>query len=77
MTAPFIKRVTIACAAFLGQIYRDFGLDDARAAIWARSSYAAHLGVQLLRHSHPSDPVMAALGPEYIDQVVIQLTPGA
>ena len=75
VAAPYIARVTIARVEFLEQIYRDFGLNARRAAIWARSSYASYLGVQLLRHNHPEDPVVARLGAAYIDQLMIQLTP--
>lgn len=75
VVAPYTERVTIARLAFLEQIYLDFGLSAARAAIWARTSYASYLGVQLLRHSRADDPVVASVGPEYIDELMRQLTP--
>lgn len=72
---PFIERVTEARVEFMEQIYRDFGLSDRMAALWGRAGYAAYLGVQLLRHSKPSDSVMAVVGEEYIEQLMLQLTP--
>lgn len=73
--APFVERVTVARLQFLEQIYLDFGLSEKRAAIWARTSYASYLGVQLLRHSRADDPVVASVQPEYIDELMKQLTP--
>jgi len=77
VAAPYIERVTIARVAFLEQIYRDFGLDERRAAIWGRSAYSSYLGVHLLRHSRPDDAIIAKVGAEYIEQLMIQLTPSA
>lgn len=76
IVAPYVERVTIARLGFLEQIYLDFGLSKKRASIWARTSYASYLGVQLLRHSRAEDPVIATVKPEYIDELMLQLTPG-
>lgn len=75
LAAPFVERVTIARVEFLEQIYRDFGLDEQRAAIWARSAYSSYLGVQLLRHGRATDAVVASIGSSYIDELMVQLTP--
>lgn len=75
IAAPFIERVTEARVGFMEQIYRDFGLSGRMAALWGRAGYSAYLGVQLLRHSKPSDSIMAVVGEEYIEQLMIQLTP--
>lgn len=75
VVTPYVERVTIARLEFLEQIYLDFGMTATRAAIWARTSYASYLGVQLLRHSHADDAVVSTVKPEYIDELMRQLTP--
>ncbi|MGV8851874.1 MAG: TetR/AcrR family transcriptional regulator [Rhodoglobus sp.] len=72
---PFIERVTEARLAFVEQIYRDFGLDNAQAELWARSCYSTYLGTQVLQHTLPADTRLRALSSPDLTEIVQQLTP--
>lgn len=75
IATPVIDAVTSARLRFLEEIYRDFGLDDHRARLWARSCYSTYLGLQVLRHTLPADAQVGTGTSADIAEMVQKLTP--
>jgi len=74
IATPVIDAVTTARLRFLEEIYRDFGLDEQRARLWARSCYSTYLGQQVLRHTLAADAQVGTTSAD-IAEMVQQLTP--
>ncbi|WP_168187160.1 TetR/AcrR family transcriptional regulator [Salinibacterium sp. UTAS2018] len=77
IATPVIDAVTTARLRFLEEIYRDFGLDEHRSRLWARSCYSTYLGLQVLRHTLPTDAQVGTGTSADITEMVQQLTPPA
>lgn len=75
IATSIIDAVTTARLGFLEKIYRDFGLDEHRARLWARSCYSTYLGLQVLRHTLPGGDQLEADTADDLAEMVQQLTP--